>query len=386
MAGTQDKHVPAQHGEARYGRLVVKLGTNLLTGGGDRLNLEVMANLVGQMAHLHAEGSDLIMVSSGAIAAGRQRLALDNHHTRVIPLRQVLASVGQSRLMNAWDQLFGWHDITIAQTLLTRADLSSRLGYLNARNTLMALLELRVIPVVNENDVVAVDEIRGATFGDNDSLSALVANLVDADLLVILSDIDGLFTADPGQDPEACLIRRVERVDASIKRLAGGSVSGRGTGGMITKVEAARLATAFGVPVVIARGTETDVLKRVAKGETLGTYFAPTATKMESRRRWLLSGLANRGTLTIDDGAARALAVQNKSLLPAGIKEVKGKFARGATVEVVDASGNWLACGIANYDSEDISRIMGRHSNEIGEILGYEYGDEVIHRNNLVKA
>ncbi|MDO8490425.1 MAG: glutamate 5-kinase [Dehalococcoidia bacterium] len=386
MSRTKDRPVSTGHIEARYHRLVVKMGTNLLTGGGDRLNLEVMANLVGQLAHLHSTGREAVMVSSGAIAAGRHRLALGKDHGRGMPLRQVFASVGQSRLMNAWDQLFNWHDITVAQTLLTRSDLSNRLGYLNARNTLMALLELRVIPVINENDVVAVEEIEGATFGDNDSLSALVANLVDADLLVILSDIDGLYTADPNQDPKAELISRVERVDASIQRLAGASVSGRGTGGMITKVEAAKLATAFGVPVVIARGSEPDVLRRVAEGEILGTYFVPTATKMESRRRWLISGLANQGTLAVDEGAAEALTAHNKSLLPAGIREVRGKFPRGATVEVVDGAGKWLACGIANYDSEDISRIKGHRSNEIEEILGYEYGDEVIHRNNLVMA
>lgn len=386
MTRAKDNIVSTEHEQTRYHRLVVKMGTNLLTGGGDRLNLEVMANLVGQLAHLHSTGCETVLVSSGAIAAGRHRLGLGKDHPRTIPLRQVFASVGQSRLMHAWDQLFNWHDITVAQTLLTKADLSSRLGYLNARNTLMALMELRVIPVINENDVVAVDEIEGATFGDNDSLSALVANLVDADLLVILSDIAGLYTADPSHDPKAALIHRVERVDASIQRLAGGSVSGRGTGGMVTKVEAARLATAVGVPVVIARGSEPDVLRRVAEGESLGTFFVPTATRMESRRRWLISGLAKQGTLTVDEGAAGALTGHNKSLLPAGIKEVRGKFARGATVEVVDSAGKWLACGITNYDSDDISRIMGHHSNEIGEILGYEYGDEVIHRNNLVMS
>ncbi len=250
----------------KYHRILAKLGTNLLTGGSDHLNLEIMSSLVGQITRLHRQGLEVIIVSSGAIAAGRQRLGLIKER-KDIPFKQVLAAVGQSRLMDAYDQLFGWHEITIAQTLLTRTDLSDRLSYLNARNTLLALLELGVIPIVNENDVVAIDEIQEARFGDNDTLSAMVASLADADLLMLLTDTAGLYNADPNRDPNARLIERVDRIDASIESLASASCSERGTGGMATKIEAAKLATASGVAVVIADGQEPEVIIRLAQGE-----------------------------------------------------------------------------------------------------------------------
>ena len=367
-----------------YKRLVVKLGTNLLTAGTDRLDLEVMASLVGQIARLHQRKLEVIVVTSGAIAAGRHRLGLARERLKGIPYRQVLASVGQSRLMYAYDQLFSWHGITIAQTLLTRADLSDRQGYLNARNTLLALMELGVIAIVNENDVVAVDEIKEAKFGDNDNLSAMVANLVDADLLVMLGDVAGLYTADPHKDPHARLIPRVEHIDVDIERLARGTSSEQGIGGMVTKVQAAKLATASGVAVVIADGRERDVLVRLVEGEVLGTFFVPVATKRESRERWLLSGLASRGKLVLDAGAVVALREQNRSLLPAGILGVEGDFERGDTVEVVDTRGERMAVGICNYSAADVRAIKGLRSDRIEERLGYQYGSEVVHRNNLV--
>lgn len=366
-----------------YRRLVVKLGTNLLTAGGDRLDLEVMASLVGQVARLHQQGFEVILVSSGAIAAGRHELGLSRER-KDIPFRQVMASVGQSRLMQAYDQLFRWHGITVAQTLLTKADLSHRSSYLNARNTLLALLELRVIAIVNENDVVAVEEIKEAQFGDNDNLSALVANLVDADVLILLGDVPGLFTADPHRDPTAELIPRVERIDARIERLAGGKGSEQAIGGMITKIQAAHLATASGVTVVIAEGRERDVLPRLVGGEALGTLFPPAASKLESRKRWMLSGLANKGALVVDPGAALALTRDGKSLLPAGIQVVEGRFQRGDKVDIRDAQGRHIACGITNYSAGDLALIKGCRSDRIQELLGYEYGAEVVHRNNLV--
>lgn len=365
-----------------YHRLVVKLGTNLLTAGGDRLDLEVMAILAGQMARLHHQGLEVIIVSSGAIAAGRQKLGLTRER-KDIPFRQVMAAVGQNALMHSYEQLFGWHGITVAQTLLTKADLSDRLGYLNARNTLLALLELGVVPIVNENDVVAVDELEGATFGDNDNLSGMVTNLVDADLLVLLGDIAGLFTADPTRDESAQLISRVDRIDALIERLAGGT-RGRGSGGMATKIQAARLATASGATVIIADGRERDVLLRLVAGESIGTLFPPATSKMESRKRWMLTGLATRGRLVVDEGAVVALREQNKSLLPAGIREVEGDFERGDAVNIVDGEGNRIACGISNYSSKEIAKIKGARSDKIESLLGYGYGDEVVHRNNLV--
>jgi len=366
-----------------FRRIVAKFGTNLLTAGTERLNLEVMAALVGQVARLHAQGVEVIIVSSGAVAAGRAKLGLKRSR-RDIPFKQVLASVGQSCLMDAYDKLFQWHDITVAQTLLTRADLSDRLRYLNARNTLLALLELGVIPIVNENDVVAVEEIQDLAFGDNDNLSAMVANLVDADLLVILTDIDGLYTADPRIDARATLIRHVDHIDAYVEGLAGGSGSSRGTGGMATKIQAAKLATAGGTAVAIAEGRARDVLLRLAGGEPLGTIFTPISTRLESRKRWLLGGASRRGKIVLDQGAVTAVRDRGCSLLPAGITRVKGRFQRGEPVDLVDSEGNSIACGISNYSSADVELIKGCQSRCIEERLGYEYGEEVVHRNNLV--
>jgi len=366
-----------------YRRIVAKFGTSLLTGGSDHLNQDIMSGLVAQVAQLHKQELELIIVSSGAIASGRHKLGLTKK-LRGIPFKQVLASVGQNRLMQVYEQLFSQHNITVAQALLTRAGLSDRAGYLNARNTLLALLELRVLCIVNENDVVAVDEIQEAKFGDNDNLSAMVANLVDADLLLLLTDIAGLYTADPSRDPEARLIPQVEVIDSEIERLAAGTSGGLGTGGMITKIEAAKLATASGIRVVIADGREPDIILRLAAGESAGTRFVPTTSKLESRQRWMLSGLSTKGKLVVDSGAALALRRQKRSLLAAGIKEVQGKFERGDIVNIYDPQGSRLGCGITNYGSGDIGAIQGAHSKKIAALLGYDYGSEVVHRNNLV--
>ena len=366
-----------------YHRIVAKLGTSLLTGGSDHLNQDIMSTLVAQLAQLHRQGLELLIVSSGAIAAGRHKLGLTKER-RGIPFKQVLASVGQSRLMNVYEQLFAQHNITVAQALLTRADLADRAGYLNTRNTLLALLELRVLCIVNENDVVAVDEIQEAKFGDNDNLSAMVANLVDADLLLILTDIAGLYTADPQRDPDARLIPQVDRIDSEIERLATATAGNLGTGGMTTKIEAAKLATASGVTVIIADGREPDIILGLAAGETAGTRFQPTTNKLESRKRWMLSGLSTKGKLVVDSGAVLALRKQNRSLLAAGITQVEGEFQRGDIVNIYDPQGSQLGCGIANYSSADIAVIKGSHSKKIAALLGYGYGSEVVHRNNLV--
>ena len=364
-------------------RIVAKFGTSLLTGASDHLNQNIMSSLVTQVAQLHKQGLELLVVSSGAIAAGRYKLGLTKR-IRGIPFRQVLASAGQSRLMNIYEQLFGQHDITVAQALLTRADLSERAGYLNTRNTLLALLELRVICIVNENDVVAVDEIQEARFGDNDNLSAMVANLIDADLLLILTDTAGLCTADPHRNPDARLIPQVDRIDSEIERLAVDSSGDLGTGGMTTKVEAAKLATASGVTVIIADGRETDIILRLATGEAIGTRFSPTTSKLESRQRWMLSGLSTKGKLVVDSGAAVALKKQKRSLLAAGIKQVEGEFQRGDIVNIHDPEGIQIGCGITNYSSADINVMKGAHSRQIATLLGHDYGSEVVHRNNLV--
>jgi len=380
---TKNKNENTRSKTSPYHRIVVKLGTSLLTGGSDRLDQEIMSTLVAQVAQLHKQSRELLVISSGAIAAGRHKLGLTKER-RGIPFRQVLASVGQGRLMNVYEQLFAEHNITVAQALLTRADLADRAGYLNTRNTLLALLELRVICIVNENDVVAVDEIQEAKFGDNDNLSAMVANLIDADLLLILSDIAGLYTADPHRNPDAVLIPEVDRIDSEIERLVTDTAGNLGTGGMVTKIEAAKLATASGVTVIIAGGREPDIITRLAAGNIAGTRFRPVTSKLESRQRWMLSGLSTKGRLVVDSGAALALKKQNRSLLAAGIVQIEGEFQRGDIVNIYDPDGFRLGCGITNYSSADIAIIKGGHSKKIASLLGYDYGSEVVHRNNLV--
>jgi glutamate 5-kinase len=382
MPGKYIRKAPPAGSSLKYSRIVAKFGTNVLTAGTSRLDMEVMSGLVAQVAQLHKAGAQIAVVTSGAIAAGRHRLGLKER--KDIPFRQVLAAVGQSDLMQAYQELFTWHDITIAQTLLTRGDLADRQGYLNARNTLLAMLELRVLPVINENDVVAVDEIEGAKIGDNDNLSALVANLIDADALVLLTDTGGLYTADPRLDASAQLIERVEAIDGKVERLATGSVSGAGVGGMTTKLQAARLATGGGTDVVIAAGKEPDVLVRVASGESIGTLFPTTVDRMESRKRWMLAGLSVKGTIVVDDGAAKVLSEDRRSLLPAGVQDVRGKFARGDAVDVVDGGGRRIAYGIANYGADEVLRIKGVRSDKIEDVLGHHYGGEVVHRDNMV--
>ncbi len=366
-----------------YRRIVVKFGTSLLTAGSNRLSIERMAALVAQLAWIQEQGAGVVLVTSGAIAAGREKLGLAKKGGG-IPYKQVLASVGQGRLMNVYEWLFERHGLTVAQALLTRADLEDRHGYLNARNTLLALLELGVICIVNENDVVAIDEIHERKFGDNDNLSAMVANLIDADLLMIMTDIAGLYTADPTRHPDAKLIPLVKNIDVHIEQLVSGSTSGLGTGGMVTKIEAAKLATSSGVTVVIADGRAPDALKKIAGGEKLGTRFLPATERLDSRHRWMLSGLSTRGKLSIDSGAALALKKNRRSLLAAGVRDAEGDFVRGDIVDIYDLENVRLACGIVNYSAEELQAIKGLHSDEIAERLGKDYGSEVIHRNNLV--
>ncbi len=366
-----------------YHRIVAKFGTGLITSGTDHLDLQVMSSLVEQIALLHGQGKEIIIISSGAIASGRQKLKKVPERKNT-PFKQVLASVCQSHLMYNYEQLFSQYDITVAQALLTKEDLSDRSGYLNARKTLLALIELGIICIVNENDVVAIDEIAELKFGDNDNLSAMVANLVDADLLALLTDIGGLYIADPRYNPEAQLIRRVDKIDAEVERIASNTASRQGIGGMTTKIEAARLATCSGVNVIIADGREPDILVRISQGEDIGTFFPTQVNKMESKKRWMLSGLASKGKVTVDKGAVLALKEHNKSLLPAGIMKAGGEFHRGDIVDILDEKGKRIGCGISNYSSSDLAIIGGKHSGKILGLLGYDYGDEVVHRNNMV--
>jgi len=367
-----------------YERVVVKVGTGLLTDDDDQLNRFLMADLVEQISRLRAVDIDIILVSSGAMASGRHILGVPRRGPDV-PFRQVLAAVGQGHLIHAYQQLFDKFNIPVAQALLSRRDLSDRLGYLNIRNTLLSLLELGVVPVVNENDVVASEELAGEIFGDNDNLSAMVANIVDAEVLVMLGEVDGLFTADPHVDSNACLIDEVEQLDNHIESMAGVSWGGTGQGGMVTKLEAAKLATASGTDVVIASGLKKNVITRLMNGkEKIGTFFPATTTRMESRKRWMMSGLSTKGAIFVDAGACSALINHHSSLLPAGVSNVEGAFERGEIVSVFDSKRTQIAVGITNYNFEELNKIKGMQSKSIQEVIGHNFGDEIIHRNNMV--
>lgn len=362
-------------------RIVIKLGTSTLTGGTPHLALPVLIDLARQIQILQTAGHQVMLVSSGAIASGREKLGFPQL-PKDIPAKQMLAAIGQPHLMSLYGQLFGHYGLTVAQILLTHSDFSRRAQYLNARNTLLALLDHNVIAIVNENDTIAVEEIR---VGDNDNLSALVANLVDADLLILLTDQSGLFTADPRTNPDSQLVTEVStaRIPDHLWKAAGGSGSKLGTGGMITKLQAADLARRAGVTCVIASGREADVLVRLINGEKLGTRFLPVVTTLESRKRYILSARRAPGLVKVDEGAAKALK-RGGSLLPVGVVAVSGKFERGDTVKVVNSSEREIARGIVNYSDVDLSQLLRRSSDEIESILGYTFGDEVIHRNNLV--
>lgn len=360
-------------------RIVVKLGTSTLTGGTRQLNRQRMLEIVQQVAKLHQQGHEMIVVTSGAQAAGREALGFPDFG-RTMPAKQMLAAVGQGRLMHLYSQLFDIFQIVVGQVLLTRDDLADRARYLNARDTLVTLVEQRIIPVINENDTTATHEIR---VGDNDNLSALVANLLEADLLVLLTDQPGLLTADPRIDKTAQLIAEVSQIDEATWALAGGAGSSVGTGGMITKIQAAQLAIRGGVPTIIANGSEPDVLVRLADGETLGTRFLPAATQLEGRKRWLLAEKPH-GVVHVDAGAAQKLLRGGASLLPVGMVSVDGEFGRGELLGVFAPDGRKIAHGLTSYGSADLSKLCGVQSNRIVELLGYSYGDAVIHRNNMV--
>lgn len=364
-----------------YSRLVIKIGTSTITSGTPRISPPRLIDLIRQMAGLHAAGCELMVVSSGAIAAGREGLGFPQL-PKDIPAKQMLAAVGQPRLMALYEQLFGLYGITVAQVLLTRADLADRRRYLNSRNTLAALLAQRVIPIINENDTVATEEIR---FGDNDNLSALVTNLIEADLLALLTDQPGLFTADPRIDPSARLVQEVNgsEIPEALWQAAGGTSGGLGTGGMLTKLQAASLARRGGADVVIASGKEPDILLRLAAGERLGTHFNPVVSALESRKRFILAGGRTAGEVSLDAGAERALR-RGGSLLPVGVTQVSGAFERGDTVRLLGPQGREIARGLVNYSAEELARIAGQHSDKIESLLGYAYAAEVIHRNNLV--
>ena len=360
--------------------IVVKFGTSTLTHGSPKLNAPHMVDIVRQIAQLHQAGFRVVIVTSGAIAAGRHYL----NHPQLPPTiasKQLLAAVGQSQLIQAWERLFAIYDIHIGQILLTRADIEDRERFLNARDTLHSLLDNQIIPVINENDAVATAEIK---VGDNDNLSALVAILVQAEQLYLLTDQQGLYESDPRKNPDAKLIPVVEQITDHIRSIAGGSGTNLGTGGMSTKIIAADVATRSGIETIIAPGSRRDVIVDLAYDKPIGTKFiAHHSDRLESRKQWLFAA-PSAGMLTIDEGAENAMLVQNKSLLPAGITAVEGRFSRGEVVKIKSTSGKVIALGMPRYNSDALELIKGKKSQDIEQILGYEYGAVALHRDDMI--
>jgi len=361
-------------------RMVVKLGSSLLTNEGRGLDEAAIAGWADQIAKLTLSGREVVLVSSGAIAEGMQRLGW-KRRPRAIHDLQAAAAVGQMGLVQVYESCFRRHDLRTAQVLLTHEDLADRKRYLNARSTLSTLLKLRVIPVINENDTVATDEIR---FGDNDTLGALVTNLVEGDLLVILTDQAGLYSADPRKDPEATLIRQAQAGAADLEAMAGGAGSELGRGGMLTKVLAAKRAARSGAHTLIASGREPEVLFRLAAGEHVGSLLYADRASLAARKQWLADNLVVYGRVHLDKGAVKALCEGGKSLLPIGVHAVDGEFDRGALVSCVSPEGREIARGLINYSSGDAARILRTPSNAIELRLGYVDEPELIHRDNLV--
>ncbi len=361
-------------------RWVVKIGSALLTADGKGLDRGAMAVWVEQMVALRAQGVELVLVSSGAVAAGMSRLGWTARPSAVHEL-QAAAAIGQMGLVQAWESSFGEHGRRTAQILLTHDDLSDRKRYLNARSTLRTLIDLDVVPVINENDTVVTEGIR---FGDNDTLAALVANLVEADLLVILTDRDGMFDADPRSNPDAQLIHEARADDPTLDAVAGGVGGALGRGGMQTKLRAARLAARSGAHTVIVGGAIEQVLARLKAGELLGTLLVPERGMLAARKQWLAGHLQTRGTLVLDDGAVKALVSDRKSLLPVGVKAVQGSFRRGEMVICVAPDGREVARGLVNYSALEAQKIIGRPSDEIERLLGYVDEPELVHRDNLI--
>lgn len=366
----------------RTRRWVVKIGSALLTRDGRGLQREVLSHWVEQMAMWCQRGNEIVLVSSGAVAEGMSRMGWVRR-PRTLHQLQAAAAIGQMGLIHAYEACFQRHGLHTAQVLLTRDDLSDRSRYLNARSTLRTLLQLGVIPVINENDTVATEELR---FGDNDTLSALVANLIEADLLILLTDQEGLYTADPRLNPDAALISETRVDDPLLDEVAGGSTSGLGLGGMITKVRASRLAARSGTPTLIAPGRAGGVLERIGRGEALGTLLTPVQGSQAARKQWLAGQLQSRGRLVLDPGAVHVLRERGSSLLAVGVKAVSGSFARGDVVVCVDERGREVARGLVNYSAEETRRIIGEPSSHIEAILGYVDEEELIHRDNLALA
>ncbi len=363
-------------------RLIIKVGSSLVTNDGRGLDRHAIANWARQIAQLRAMGKEIVLVSSGAIAEGRQRLGFEKRPTAVHEL-QACAAVGQMGLAQIYETCFREHGLGTAQILLTHADLADRERYLNARSTLTTLLGLGIVPVINENDTVVTDEIK---FGDNDTLGALVANLVEADALLILTDQKGLYTADPRKNSDAKFVHEALAGDPQLEEMAGGAGSSLGSGGMLTKILAAKRAARSGAHTFIAWGREPDVLVRLVQGEKIGTHLVSSQAALAARKQWMMDHLQTSGHLVLDPGAVRKLCAEGKSLLAIGVCAVQGEFSRGAVVSCLDESGQLIAKGLCNYSSGDARRIMRHPSSEIEQILGFVEESELIHRDNLVLA
>ena len=362
-------------------RIVVKVGTSTITYANGKRNFSQIDRLARELSDLQNQGKEMILVSSGAVAVGVDRLGLPAKPS-TIPGKQACAAVGQGVLMHTYEKFFADYGQIVAQVLITRTEAIDRHRYTNCRNTFMTLLQQGVIPIVNENDVVALDELK---IGDNDNMSALVAGIVDADLVIILSDIDGLYTANPATHPEATLVHTVQEITPEIEASAGGVGSSRGTGGMATKIQAAKAATNSGIQLVIASGTEKNAIPRILQGEEIGTLFVSRENRLQFRKRWLAFGAKIQGSIVVDDGCAKAIRKAGGcSILPAGIYQVVGDFQSGSTISVIDKEGHELARGLVHYTAAELEKIKGCKSSDIEGILDHKNYDEVIHRDDLV--
>lgn len=361
-------------------RIVIKIGSNILTDRKGGLNQKRVYAIASDVLAICKDGYEVVIVSSGAVAAGMKKLGL-KEKPKDIRLKQAAAAVGQSSLMWAYEKSFGEFGKKVAQVLLTRDDFSARGRYLNSRNTLITLLSYGIIPIINENDTVATDEFK---FGDNDQLAALVSGLIDAERLIILSDVEGLYSSDPNKNPDAEIIPFVSEITPEFEAMAGGAGSAVGTGGMYSKILAAKKAVSYGVKVNIISGRKKGLIVSLLRGVHNGTEFKPQVKKISSRKGWIAYAIKPRGSLVIDDGAVNAILKAGKSLLPSGIAKVEGVFDTGDAVYCVDLRGNRIAKGIVNYSSQDTEKIKGKKTTEIESILGYKYSDEVVHRDNMV--
>ncbi len=361
-------------------RIVVKVGSSILASVEEGLHYEVFSHLSKEISDLKRQGYEIVLVSSGAIAAGMEKLGYKTR-PQDITQKQATAAVGQTRLMNIYEGYFSRYQQMVAQVLLTHDDLSHRRRFLNARNTLLTLLELGIIPIINENDTVVVEEIK---FGDNDNLSALITNLIGADLLLVLTDIEGLCDSDPKVNPHARCIPLVEDIDMDLGGIVGETTSQMSVGGMISKIQAARKASRFGIPTVVAQGTKEGVLRQILKGKEVGTLILPKGEALSSRKHWIAFNPKPKGDVIVDDGAKKAIVQKGKSLLPSGVTKVRGTFDRGDLVTCLGPRGKEFARGLVNYSASELGKIKGLRSNQIETSLGYKYCDEVIHRDDLV--